>query len=126
MRFDNRGAAGRDAAAFREVGIDRARMAPEVAAEQITARPQVLAAVIPALTDWAACQSDSGDDAGAEPILAVAAIADPDPWRQHVRQALQAQDETALVALAAKPGLARQPAATLTALGTSLRVFGRT
>src|SRR5262249_41627587 len=63
----------------------------------------------------------NGDEKLAADLWKLAAIVDPDPWRQRLRQAVDARDVPALVALAQAPETARQPAHSLVLLALNLR-----
>jgi tetratricopeptide (TPR) repeat protein len=124
-RFDYRGTSERYEQAFRDGGIDLASLTPVEAADRLRSQSAVLAALIPALDDWAACRHRTGDEPGAQSVLKIVGLVDPDPWRQKVRQTLGTKDEKVLLTLAAAPDLASQPAATLTNLAVTLRLMGR-
>jgi tetratricopeptide (TPR) repeat protein len=119
-RFDYAGTAERYAAAFRGESLDLDHFPPEDVAEALRARSAVLAALVPALDDWATCRQFESDHRGADRVWRVAGLLDADPWRRTVRQHLQARDATALAALADSPELARQSAVTLVGLGRAL------
>ena len=101
------------AAAFREAGIDVDALPVKEAAERITARRPIAAALLPALDDWVAVRSKVKDEAATRRLIDVLRTADPDPWRQRVRDALARKDWPALENLARSADLDRQPAATL-------------
>jgi serine/threonine protein kinase/Tfp pilus assembly protein PilF len=124
QQFDYSTTAEQYAAAFRDAGIDLARLSPEEATQRLRSRSTVQTAFIPVLDDWAVCRRVAGEDREAEDVWKVAELLDQDPWRQKVRQALRSKDENALKALAEAPDLARQPAATLTGLAVALRQLG--
>ena len=124
QQFDYSATAEQYAAAFRDAGIDLARLTPEEATQRLRSRSTVQAAFIPVLDDWAVCRRAAGEDREAQDVWKVAELVDQDPWRQKVRQALRSKDENALKALAEAPDLARQPAATLTGLAVALRQLG--
>jgi tetratricopeptide (TPR) repeat protein len=107
--------------AFRQIGIDVDALPVKEAVDQITARPQIAAALLPALDDWIAVRSVSHDQAGMRRLAEVVQGADPDPWRRRFRDALVRQDGPALEELASSPELDRQPAATLSFLHVALR-----
>ena len=56
--------------------------------------------------------------------MAVAQVADPDPWRRQVRLAVQQKDTAALAALAASPELLREPPNSLLVLARALLARG--
>src|SRR5262245_16363451 len=122
--FDYRETAQRYAATFRDGGIDLDHLSPEEANQLLRSRSTVLAAIIPALDDWAVCRRVAGEQREAQNVWKMAELVDQDPWRQKVRQALISKDLDALRTLAEAPDLAQQPAATLTSLEVALRQFG--
>jgi tetratricopeptide (TPR) repeat protein len=85
---------------FREYGIDVNALDAEEAAKRIRARsiPIELAA---ALDDWASTPGKMGNDNERHHLSAVARLADPDPWRNRLRDATQQKNRKALEALAA-------------------------
>ena len=86
---------------FRDYGIDVVALDPAEAAERIQARnvPVELAA---ALDDWAEAILWTGESGRprANHLLAVARLADPDPWRSRLRVAAERSDKKALQAMA--------------------------
>jgi tetratricopeptide (TPR) repeat protein len=96
--FDHAAAVREYAAAFRAAGIIEETEAAEVVAERIrvsAVREQLVAAV----DDWALRVGDDGL-ALRKWLLTVARAADPDPWRDRIRDAKVWQDRTALERLA--------------------------
>ena len=83
--------------AFREAGIDVARLSPAEAGARIKARPpSVATALASALDDWASVRRDKRKNAaGAASLSQAAQIADPDPWRTDLRNALDEPDKAA-------------------------------
>jgi serine/threonine-protein kinase len=112
--------------AFRDAGIDPDALAPEQAAKRITTRPPAVASAIAmALDDWAVVRRDLRLDApGARRIEAAARLADPDPWRNKLRDALGIVDKTArraaLTALAGSVNDQSLPAVSFDLLGRAL------
>jgi tetratricopeptide (TPR) repeat protein len=106
-----RRAPGEYARAFRDFGIDVERLEPAEAAERIRART-IAIELAAALDDWALAhwEHDSRID---RRLLAVARSADPDPWRNQVRDALERQDRKALKELTASAEAGRLPVPTL-------------
>jgi eukaryotic-like serine/threonine-protein kinase len=100
------------AQAFREYGIDVTALDAEEAAERIRARtiPVELAA---ALDDWAMVSRIGNRDNERRHLIAVARLADPDPWRHRLRDAAQQGDRKALEELAASDQTDRMSAQTL-------------
>src|SRR5262249_13557097 len=98
------------AAAFREAGIDLPGLAPTEAGAKIKARPPSGSpGLTAALDDWAAIRRGSREGAAAAALLSRAAqLADPDPWRNELRIALDQADKAArLKALTALAKTAR-------------------
>jgi tetratricopeptide (TPR) repeat protein len=93
--------------AFREAGIELAALPPAEAGAKIRARPPSVAlALAAALDDWAKIRRNRRTDAaGAAALSAAARAADPDPWRNELRTALDRSDKTDR--LTALQGLAR-------------------
>ncbi len=112
-------------AAFREAGIDVDALPVKEAVDRITARRAIAAAVLPALDDWVAVRSVGKDEAATRRLIDVLHGADPDPWRQRVRDALARKDWPALENLVTSADLDRQPAATLSFLSAALRASGK-
>jgi serine/threonine-protein kinase len=83
--------------AFREAGIDLAKLAPAEAAAKIKARPPSVApGLIAALDAWAAIRRNQRrNPEGAALLSRVAQLADPDPWRNDLRSALGQSDKAA-------------------------------
>jgi eukaryotic-like serine/threonine-protein kinase len=109
------------AAAFRNAGIDVDTTSVNETAAWITARGRIAAAVLPALDDWVAVRSVGKDEAATRHLIEVLQTADPDPWRQRVRDILVRKDWPALENLVTSAGMDRQPAATLSFLSAALR-----
>ncbi len=104
------------AQAFREAGIGSPHEDPDEVAKHI-GRSTVQASLIAALDDWAACASA---DTRAW-ILAVARTADPDPWRDRVRDQANWADLEHLNILAEAVDIEHQPVTLLAAMGTRWR-----
>jgi tetratricopeptide (TPR) repeat protein len=118
--FDSARAERAYAEAFRAAGIDVDKLAPDKAAERVRAsgaRDDLVAA----LDDWA---SGTPEAARREWLLEVARRADPDPWRNRLRDAAQKRDRKALQALAADAAMPAQPASTLVVLARRLGLSG--
>jgi serine/threonine-protein kinase len=99
-RFDDSSGIGTDAAyttAFRGAAIDPDALPPDQAAERIKARPPATAiAIAMALDDWAAVRRDLRfDGPGAKRLETAARLADPDPWRNKLRDAGEISDKAA-------------------------------
>ena len=108
------------AAAFRQAGINLDAMSASEAAQLITARQSIAAALLPALDDWVAARSLNQNASGARRLSDVLRLADPDAWRQRVRDVLVRKDWPALENLVATSDLDRQPAATLCFVASAL------
>ncbi len=116
--------------AFRDAGIVLASMRPAASAAKIRARPPAVAlALAAALDDWAAIRRGKrADAAGAVRLTDITRAADPDPWRNELRSALDQSDKTArlaeLQALAKRAKLEELGAISLHLLGTGLNDAG--
>jgi serine/threonine-protein kinase len=128
-KADDRDGSTTDAAyadAFRAAGIDLSSLSPEAAGRTINARPPSVAlALAAALDDWAAVRRTlRKDPAGAKRLADAARIADPDPWRNHLRDALEEPDQpgrqAALKALAGSARFEELGPVSLDVLGTAL------
>jgi serine/threonine protein kinase/tetratricopeptide (TPR) repeat protein len=85
------------AEAFRAAGIDVEKLAPTEAAAKIKARPpSVVPGLTAALDDWAEIRRGRRrNPEGAALLSRVAQLADPDPWRNDLRSALDQADKAA-------------------------------
>ena len=83
------------AEAFRAGGIDVARLPAAEAGAKIKARPPSVAmALATALDDWAKIRRNRREvAAGAASLSQIACVADPDPWRTDLRNALDEPDK---------------------------------
>ena len=97
-------------AAFHEVGLDVDALPPAEVGARIAARPDA-AEVAAALDEWTHMRRslDRADEAGARRLVAVAKVADPDPWRNRLRDAITNGDVAALRRLAAEVDPDRLP-----------------
>jgi tetratricopeptide (TPR) repeat protein len=117
-------------AAFREAGIDPDALPPEAAGQLINARPpETATAIAQALDDWAAVRRDLRNHvAGARRLAAAARSADPDPWRNNLRDALEITDRSArlarLTALTASVAEQVLPPVSFDLLGKALSNLG--
>jgi serine/threonine protein kinase/Flp pilus assembly protein TadD/biotin carboxyl carrier protein len=111
--------------AFRDYGIDVEALEPAQAAVRVRARTIWLELTM-ALDHWARERRNmhEADDTSWQRLVAVARLADPDPRRDRLRQALQRQDRTALVELATSADVANLAAPTLVLLGEALAESG--
>jgi tetratricopeptide (TPR) repeat protein len=87
------------AAAFRDYGIDIEVLSVQVAADRIRSHPRIALSLVAALDDWVSFRSET-DEAGRQKLSKVALSADPNPWRQRIRDANLHQDWRALDVLA--------------------------
>src|SRR5262249_45524632 len=112
---------------FREYGIDVERLPPQEAGERLRERGSAVA-LAAALDHWASVRrrTRNAGDQSWKHLLAVARVADPDPWRNQLREALQGKDRKALVELAASDRVIDLPAPTLFLLGDALGQLGAT
>ena len=90
---------------------------PEEAAARVRTSP-VRKALVSALDDWAACAADREQQVW---ILAVVRQADPDPWRDRVRDPATWDNSEALRDLAARAPVGEQSPHLLAVLGARLR-----
>jgi serine/threonine protein kinase/Flp pilus assembly protein TadD len=117
-RFDHSRTENRYRQRFREARLDVEALPEEEAAERI--RGSTVAVELAAfLDDWAfaRAQSKGKDDPGRKSLLRIARLADPDPWRTKVREALERRDRQTLGELAASKEIFQFPPATLSVLG---------
>jgi serine/threonine protein kinase/tetratricopeptide (TPR) repeat protein len=100
-QFDYAGTDEAYANAFREFGIDVEALGPERAAAWIAER-DIAEELATALDHWALVRSRlrGPKDPRWRELLATARIADPDPWRNRLRQAIIQDDVPQLMALA--------------------------
>jgi serine/threonine protein kinase/Tfp pilus assembly protein PilF len=122
------GQANRDyATAFREYGIDLSAMSPVDAAAAIGARA-IQADLVAALHDWldVRLSAKNPDSDGIARLMQVLNVADSDPIRQGLREALARKDAKALEKLAAEPETLAWPAPTLDLLGNAMQNLGNT
>ncbi|MFO0891546.1 MAG: tetratricopeptide repeat protein [Isosphaeraceae bacterium] len=114
------------AEAFREASIDPDAMGPEEAGRRIKERPpEVALAIAMALDDWAAVRRDLLERSeGAKRLTSTARLADPDPWRNNLRDALEVADRAArrdrLIALVASEKDETLPTVSFDLLGKAL------
>jgi len=112
--------------AFREAGIDIAALSPAEAGTKIQARPtSTRLALAAALDDWAAVRRGRpGKQADARRLTEAARLADPDPWRNRLRELLQTSSSperlTSVKDLAKSARFEELPAVSLLLLGSTL------
>jgi serine/threonine-protein kinase len=117
----NRARADQDyAEAFRDRGLGEPPNDPEGAAARVRGSKWA-ALTVAALDDWAVC---AADPARQDWLLDVARRADPDPWRDRVRDPAVWRDGKALAELARAAPLPEQPVPLLLALGERLLATG--
>lgn len=104
---------------FREAHLGTFRDDPAVVAGRLKPSP-VAPALIAALDDWAVCAQDELRGW----ILGVVRLADPDPWRDRVRNPDQWTDIAAIEKLAAEAQVRQQPVAVMVALVERWRRLG--
>lgn len=102
---------------FREAGIGAPGDDPAEAAVRTQTSP-IRGALVAALDDWAACATDRDQQAW---VLAVVRQADPDPWRDRVRDPATWDHPDALRELAQQAPVAEQSPQLLAVLGARLR-----
>jgi tetratricopeptide (TPR) repeat protein len=115
-RFDSAGADVAYRAAFRAHGIDVDMLTVDQAAARIR-QSSLRGALAVALDDWA---SVCPDGKGKEHLLAIARRADPDPWRNRLRDAVQKGDARLLKQLVGDADLGNQHPVTVVLLADAL------
>jgi hypothetical protein len=98
-RFDIEGGNEAYRAAFQEYGLEVERLDPQEAAEQIRAR-SIHAQLVAALDNWANIRRILKIESWMR-LVAVTRAADPDRWRNRLRDVLEGQDRKALEDLVA-------------------------
>jgi serine/threonine-protein kinase len=129
---DERKADSDYASAFRAYGVDVDSLDPPAAGRLLAASP-VAPELASALDQWAILRRGRAlhDPAGADRLVAVARAADPDPWRNRLRDTVGRMDGgparrlEVLERLAATADVEHLPVASVTRLATSLAIFGR-
>ncbi len=116
-------------AAFRAAGIDLTTLTPAEAGARIKARPPSVAlALAGAIDDWARIRRKRFNFVGATRLSESARVADPDPWRIELRNALdlrvKADTRAALQSLEKKADFDELSAISLGLLGTVLNTVG--
>jgi serine/threonine-protein kinase len=120
VRFNNAQADREYQTAFRNAGLGEPPDDADGAAGRVRASA-VRVPLVVALDDWAVCSSD---DVRRDWILRVARGADPDAWRDRVRDPAVWGDVVALAELAREAPVAEQPPSLLLALGERLHLAG--
>jgi serine/threonine protein kinase/Flp pilus assembly protein TadD len=98
------------AAAFERYGLDVDNMDPSEAGRRIRSR-SICLQLAAALDDWAFMRRHLGDERWRH-LLVVARVADPDPWRDRLRDALAGDDPRVLAELAKAATSAELPPTT--------------
>jgi serine/threonine-protein kinase len=105
---------------FREAGFEEVWNDPAAAAARLIVSP-MREALVAGVTDWAVC---AGARDRQDWLLAVARHADPDPWRDRVRDAGAWRDGATLAELARVAPVAGQATPLLIALGERVEATG--
>jgi tetratricopeptide (TPR) repeat protein/serine/threonine protein kinase len=115
------------AQAFREYGLDLETLDPSEAAKRIWTKSIALK-LAATLDDWALVRKNiwKKDDAAWKKLLAMARKADPDLWRNQIRDAVEHEDRKTLGELAASEQTSEQSPSTLVLLGINVRRTGMT
>jgi serine/threonine protein kinase/Flp pilus assembly protein TadD len=108
--------------AFREYGLDVEALDPREAAERLRASP-VCDALLAGIDDWALAKRRAGI-AGWQALSTLARRADPDPWRDRLRDTLLRGDWEAVVDLARDPQVSSLPPSSVVLLGWTLSKAG--
>jgi serine/threonine protein kinase/Tfp pilus assembly protein PilF len=113
------------AEAFREFGIDIDAVTPAEAAAAVQRR-HIRAGLVKALDGWAPWRraGRGENDPGWKKLIAIAQLADPDPWRNRCREALRRRDRRALEELAGTVPVQQVSPRTLWLLGLTLKEVG--
>src|SRR5262249_50327573 len=94
------------AQAFRDYGLDVRTLDPAEAGKRLRGK-SVRVQLAAALDDWAVVRKGTG--AGSNELLGIARAADPDPWRNRLRDALQANTPPTQNTLAVSPPIRELP-----------------
>jgi len=114
---------------FQAAGLELDKLSPAQAGAMIKARPPSVAiAIAAALDHWASARRSKDekhrDLVGSERLTAIAAVADPDPWRNRLRRALSQSNPRArlaeLLELSRTAKIDDLPAVSLDLLGEAL------
>jgi len=118
------------ATAFREYGVDPDKLEPSEAGARLASSPAA-AEIAGALDQWAFLRrsEDLQDLAGARRLIAIAKVADPDPWRNRLRETLDFKtrdhDLETFDRLAETADTNRLPEASVARLALALSAHGR-
>jgi eukaryotic-like serine/threonine-protein kinase len=105
--------------ALSEAGLPADGDAASLAAAVRAERPGLQNALRETLDDWINCLRNPPDPDAAR-VLEAANFVDPDPFRTEIRAAAAADDKSALIRLAERPGATDLPQSTAVMLGISL------
>ncbi len=113
------------ARAFQDFGIDVTVLSVAEAAERIRGR-SIRLELARALDIWSGLRRRPWTQGAPDwkLLLAIAKLADPDPWRNQLREALERGDRKGLQALAAAANVRQLPPGTLHLLGIALNEIG--
>jgi serine/threonine-protein kinase len=120
LRYNKAQADQAYAEAFRDHGLGEPQGDPEGVAARVRASKWAVH-IVATLDDWAVCATEP---ARQDWLLGVARRADPDPWRDRVRDPAVWRDGKALGKLARAAPLPEQPVPLLLALGEQLSAAG--
>jgi serine/threonine protein kinase/tetratricopeptide (TPR) repeat protein len=118
QHFDTAGADPAYRAAFQRYGIDVETLDPEEAAERIRLS-RIRDHLMSALDDWMMVKRMARLP-DAQGLLAVLALADSDPWRSRLREAIRVGGKQSLQELARDPEIPAQPPVTVLFLARTL------
>jgi len=124
--FDLEGADPKYVQAFHDYGIDVDSLDGEEVVRQVAASA-IRSKLALAVSNWAFARRASGNSRRHhwKELLAISRRADPDPFRDQVRQALENEDAKALSGLAAYEQVQTLPRVTLHLLGRELYINGQ-
>jgi serine/threonine protein kinase/Flp pilus assembly protein TadD len=122
-KFDTRQRVDAYARAFREYGIDCEALDQDHVAALIR-KTNIAPELAAALTDWALQLDRQKEDRTFKRLLAIARDADPDVWRNQLRDMYAQKDKDAVLKLAATVSIADVPPQMLSHLGTTLKLIG--
>jgi serine/threonine protein kinase/tetratricopeptide (TPR) repeat protein len=105
------------AQAFRNYGIDVLTLDPADAGERLREK-SVHVQLAAALDDWAVVRKGPGTSS--KELLAIARVADSDPWRNQLRDAMEAKSPEILKNMAEAAPIRELPPSTLVLLGDAL------
>jgi tetratricopeptide (TPR) repeat protein len=124
-RFDTGRAVADYAGAFAAYGIVAGSSDPDDAGARVRGRPEpVREPLIAGLEEWFDLMGRQGDHEHRRWLGQLIEVADPDPWRAHMRQAWSRRDLETLKRLAAHADASQQPAATVLRLALMLKSRG--